>query len=87
VPLCALKDVGDRLRVPLPSPSRGDPARIQRVGKLPQCSRACLLGLTDDWQHVGRVAIRLGLHGVDSVLAGLVELGVTEGDTASLGSR
>jgi hypothetical protein len=61
--LSALKDVRDRLRVPMPSASRGNPARIQGLRKLPEGPCARLLGLADDREHVGRVALRLRLHG------------------------
>jgi hypothetical protein len=45
------------------------------------------LGLADDRQHIGRIAIRLGLHGAHGILAGLVEPWVTEGDPTGLGGR
>jgi hypothetical protein len=49
--LCSLKDVRDRLRIPLPAACRGDPSGVQRFCNLPESTRAGLLGFTDDWQH------------------------------------
>ena len=54
--LCPLKDVRDTLGIPLPSPCRSNTACIQRVRNLPERTRPGLLGLPDDWQHIGRVA-------------------------------
>ena len=85
--LYPLKDVRDTLGIPLPTPRRGDASGVQRLCNLPQGSRARLLGLADDQQDIGRVAIRLGLHGAHGILAGLVEPWVTEGDLAGLGGR
>jgi hypothetical protein len=71
--LCPLKDVRDALGVPLTASCRRDAASIERFRNLPEGTRACLLCFTDDGQHVGRVAIRLGLHGLNSAFAGQVE--------------
>ena len=50
-------------------------------------TRASLLGLAYDREHIGRIPIRLGLHGAHSILAGLVEPWVTEGHPTDLGGR
>jgi hypothetical protein len=50
--LCALKDVRDRLRIPLPAARRCDASGVQRFRNLPEGTRACLLCFADDWQHV-----------------------------------
>jgi hypothetical protein len=41
--------------------------------------------LADDRQHIGRTAIRLGLHGAHGILTGLVEPWVTEVHPTGLG--
>ena len=82
---CPRKDVRDRLRIPLPTPRRCDASGVQRLRNLPERPRVGLLGLTDDWEHIGRLAIRLGLHGAHGILAGLVEPWVAEGHPAGLG--
>jgi hypothetical protein len=47
--------------------------RVLRASAISLSVRARLQCLADDWLHGGRVAIRLGLHGLHSALAGLVE--------------
>ena len=85
--LCSLQDIRDRLRIPLSTACSGDASRIEHLSDLPERTRARLLGLTDDWEHIGRVAIRLGLHGAHGGLAGLLEPWVSEGHPTSLGGR
>jgi hypothetical protein len=46
--LCSLKDVGDALGVPLPTPRRRDASGVQRLRNLPAGTRARLLCLADD---------------------------------------
>ena len=87
VPLCPLKDVRDSLGVPLPTPRRCNASRVQRLRDFPQGARACLLRLADDGENIGRVPIRLGLHGAHGILAGLVEPWVTAGHPTGLGGR
>ena len=63
------------------------PRALRASAISPQRPRASLLGLADDGENIGRVAIRLGLHGTHGILAGVVEPWVTEGDPTGLGGR
>ena len=63
------------------------PRGVQHLCNLPERARARLLGLADDGENIGCIAIRLGPHGVHGILAGLVEPWVTEGDPTGLGGR
>jgi hypothetical protein len=56
-------------------PAPRDASGVQRRSNLPQGSRARLLRLADDWENIGRVAIRLGLHGAHGILASPTDLG------------
>ena len=85
--LYPLKDVRDTLGIPLPTPRRCDASGVQRLRNLPKRSRARLLGLADYREDIGRVPIRLSLHGAHGVLAGLLESWVAEGHPTGLGGR
>jgi hypothetical protein len=71
--------IRDRLRVPLPATRRGDPSRVECLRNFPECPCARLLRLADDWQHVRRVPVGFGLHGVYGALAGHMEPGIARG--------
>ena len=85
--LCPLKDVRDTLGIRLPTPRRRDAPCVERLCNLPERPRPGLLGLADDREHIGRIPIRLGLHGAHGIIAGLVEPWVTEGHPTDLGGR
>ena len=62
-------------------------AASEYLGDFSQCACASLLGLADDWKHVGRVPIRFCLHDIHGALAGHSEPGITKGHPARLRSR
>jgi hypothetical protein len=65
--------------MPVTAARRRDAPSIQRLSYLPQRVRIGLLCLADDRKDVLRVSVRLGLHGAQGVLAGLVEPWAVEG--------
>jgi hypothetical protein len=72
VPLRPVKDVCDRLRVPLAQTARrGDTSCVERFRNLPEGTRAGLLCLA--YRDDIRITISLGFHGVHIALAGCVE--------------
>jgi hypothetical protein len=70
--------------VPLASSCRGHSSCVERLRNLPEGTRAGLLGLTDNGEHVGSVPVRFRPHGLHGAPAGHIELRVAKRHSASL---
>jgi hypothetical protein len=67
--------IAHRGRVPLPTASRLDPARIEGVGNLSQRRRSRFPNLTDDRQHIGSVVVCCGPMVSRAILRAWASLG------------
>jgi hypothetical protein len=68
--------------VPVAAPGRGDTPSIKGIGYLAQCCCSGPLSVLDHRQHVGRVGVSSGLHGIYGNFACIGEPRVTKEDAA-----
>ena len=68
--------------MPVAAPGRGDTPSIKGIGYLAQCCCSGPLSVLDHRQHVGRVGVSSGLHGIYGNFACIGEPRVTKEDAA-----